>query len=194
MDVSETRVTLLTRLRDESDPAAWAEFYQRYQELIALFAGRWGLQQADCDDVIQETLAKLVRSMPSFEYDRTKGRFRAYLKTVVSSVVLTKLRQKAKRPDVQHLDHVPEPSSENIDLMWESEWRRHHVRLAMRRIRNEYNSTDCLAFDRYALNGEDPKAVAESLSMSIDRVYQAKSRIMQRMRSLIDAQISEEEL
>jgi hypothetical protein len=62
----------------------------------------------------------------------------------------------------------------------------------MRTIRTEFTPSDCDAFERYAVAGEDAQAVAKDLAMSPAQVYQAKSRILKRLTTLIEAQVQDE--
>src|SRR5262245_61826293 len=89
-----THTTLLNRLADEKDMSAWADFQRRYRELIVSYARRRGLQPADCDDVLQDVLFGLTKALPAFHYDPARGRFRAYLKTIVNRAVGRRFRQK----------------------------------------------------------------------------------------------------
>src|SRR3954469_2676729 len=87
MDWTSTHPSLLERLRDAGDAAAWREFDRRYGELIVRYARARGLQQADAEDVRQAVLLSLSRSMPRFEYSPARGRFRHYLGRVVRNAV-----------------------------------------------------------------------------------------------------------
>jgi RNA polymerase sigma factor (sigma-70 family) len=79
---SATSPTLLGRLRrDPTDTAAWSTFVLRYGPRIHAWCRRWGLQEADAQDVTQDVLVKLVTRMRTFSYDRS-GSFRGWLKTV----------------------------------------------------------------------------------------------------------------
>ena len=89
-----THASLLIRLRDGADSAAWKEFHERYGELIRGFARRRDLQAADCDDVAQEVMLSLSKAMPGFRYDPCKGKFRSYLKTVTLRAIFRKTQQK----------------------------------------------------------------------------------------------------
>jgi len=80
----------------------------------------------------------------------------------------------------------------HIEENWEQEWRQYHLRLAMRKIDAEFNETDRTAFELYALEGQDVSEVATVLGMSTDQVYQAKSRIKNRLTELIAQQVEEE--
>jgi RNA polymerase sigma-70 factor (ECF subfamily) len=186
-----THTTLLTRLSEGTDASAWREFCDRYGELIRSFARQQNLQAADCDDVLQDVLTALSQSMPQFRYDPAKGKFRSYLKTVVMHAISRKIGQ--KRGELP-LDTVGEGavSSSDAGQAWEAEWRQYHLRRAMRTIEAESSPTDRAAFARYALRGEDARKTAESLGLSVDQVYQAKSRILKRLSQIIDQQVREE--
>src|SRR5262245_37532045 len=77
-----TRVNLLSLLRREPfDQAGWDEFVERYGRHIYRWCRQWKLQDADAEDVTQEILVKLVRSLPGFAYDPSRS-FRGWLRTV----------------------------------------------------------------------------------------------------------------
>ena len=195
MSGESTHATLLARLRDGDDRAAWQEFCDRYGELIQGFARRRGLQPSDCDDVVQETLLALTKSMPKFHYEPGKGSFRSYLKTIVLHTIFRRSRQKRGEVALREVEAEAERASDDsdTDAQWEEEWRQFHLRIAMKTIAAEFNETDRAAFDAYAVGGRDVRETAESQGMSVDQVYQAKSRILKRIGELVEQQLKEEE-
>lgn len=84
-DPDLTTTTLHSFVGAPNDPEAWSAFVDRYGKQIHAWCRRWGLQEADAEDVTQEVLAKLARILSS--YDRSKGRFRAWLKTVTRNAL-----------------------------------------------------------------------------------------------------------
>ena len=62
----------------------------------------------------------------------------------------------------------------------------------MQTLQAEFNAADLAAFQAYAVDGEDAAAVAQRLGMSVESVYQAKSRILKRLSTIIDNQVREE--
>lgn len=189
---TQTHATLLARLSEGADPGAWHEFCARYGELIRNVALRRGVQAADADDILQDVLLALTKAMPGFVYDPAKGKFRAYLKTVVLHAIYRKSRQNG--PDALLSEEAASSlaAKDGDEAAWEAEWRQYHLRLAMRSVELEFNENDLAAFDRYAVGGEEARAVAESLGLSIDQVYQAKSRITRRLAELIERQVADE--
>ncbi len=189
-----TCAKLLARVSEGSDPVAWREFCDRYGEVIRGFARRRGVQDADCDDVVQDVLISLTAAMPGFIYDPVKGKFRSYLKTAVLRSIFKKFRQKNVAVGIEAIDDLTQSAAADpeIDDFWEAEWRQHHVRLAMRTLAAEFNSSDQAAFQAYVVDGQDAAAVAQRLGVSVAAVYQAKSRMIRRLTELIGAQVDEE--
>src|SRR5437773_1397624 len=81
-DVDElipTRQSLLSRLKDWNDQESWRDFFETYSWLIYKTAIRAGLTEAEAQDVVQETVLSVSKSMPGFEYDASKGSFKSWL-------------------------------------------------------------------------------------------------------------------
>ena len=77
-----TSATLLGRLRQSAaDQHAWGKFVDRYSPKIYAWCRRWGLQEADAQDVTQSVLVKLVEKMRVFVYDPAQS-FRGWLRTL----------------------------------------------------------------------------------------------------------------
>lgn len=189
-----THISLLARVAEGGDPAAWAEFCDRYGELIRNFAARRGLQPSDRDDVMQDVLIALTKAMPGFEYDPQRGKFRSYLKTTVIRAVVRRFCQSDRGIDLSKLDELSRAATldDEVEDVWEAEWRQYHLRRAMSAAGSEFNTTDLTAFRAYALEGQDAAEVASRLGVSVDSVYQVKSRLLRRLGSIIEQQIAEE--
>jgi RNA polymerase sigma factor (sigma-70 family) len=82
--IPNTRYSLLGRLVAEDSAVreqAWQDFVDLYRVVILRWCRGHGLRTDQADDVLQEVLLKLFRSIGS--YTKEKGLFRAYLRTVV---------------------------------------------------------------------------------------------------------------
>src|SRR3954447_25293336 len=82
-DAPKTRPSLLLRIRDARDGAAWAQFVQVYAPLIYAYARKHGLQDADAADVTQESLGVVAGAVRGLDYDPRRGSFRGWLFAVV---------------------------------------------------------------------------------------------------------------
>lgn len=80
--------------------AAWHEFYQACDESIGRFAASLRLRGSDAEDCRQEVWADLVRSLPGFKLDQSRGRFSSWLYTVVRSKATDLQRRRLRQPFV----------------------------------------------------------------------------------------------
>jgi len=189
-----THGTLLARISDSSDPAAWSEFCAQYEEMIRAFARRQGMVGSDSDDIVQDVLMALTKAMPGFEYNPAKGKFRSYLKTVVVRAIIRKRERYAGDARTQDLNEESRAaaSDASLDTVWEEEWRQQHLRRAMRQTEAEFNATDIGCFRAYVLEGAETEDVAKRFDVSPGQVYNAKHRILGRLREIIASQIEDE--
>lgn len=187
---SDTRVSLLLRLRDRSDAAAWREFAAIYQPVVWRLARHQGLQPADADDLSQQVLSSLAVAIDRWEHDPQRGRFRTWLHQIVRNAILNALTR--RRPDRGAGDtsvvellaaQVARPA---IDpALVELEYRREVFVHAARTIRDEFQEESWQAFWRTAVEGEDPADVARNLNKGVGAVYAAKGRVMRRLREVV---------
>jgi len=188
-----THVDLLSRVANQDDQGAWWEFHERYKDLVVAFARRSGLQAIDCEDVAQQVFLNLCRSMEGFRYDPGKGKFRSYLKTAVLHEVFQHNRR-VRQDLVLEGDAIEDrvaPDDHDPDALWEEEWRQFHIRKAMGKLASEFSEKDRMAFTEYALRNRPALETAEDLGLSVDQVYQAKSRILRRLSVLIGEQLED---
>ncbi len=189
-----THITLLERVAAGGDDRAWNEFCERYGPLIRSFARRRMVDPSEIDDIMQDVLMILTKSMSEFKYDPARGKFRSYLKTLVVRAVYRKTFQKKSPVLLEDIEAVgaSDEGDPDAEAIWEEEWRQYHIRQAMRIIGVEFNEHDRHAFELYAVQGGAAEEVAASLGLTVDQVYKAKSRILKRLGELIRTQVAEE--
>ena len=191
MDRVPTRATLLQKIRDHGDDAAWKEFVELYTPLLYSFCQRQGLQHADIADVVQESLKAVATGIARFEYRPNKASFRAWLYTVARSKLNTHLRRTLKHPTgtgrstVQRLiEEQPAPD----DLAnWETEYRRHLFHWASGKVRHEFGDKVWQSFWMTAVENRAPQEVARELGVKPGSVYVAKFRVIRRLREKIES-------
>lgn len=190
-----THASLLSRLRSEGDQAAWAEFHQRYHDLLLRFCRRRGLQHADAEDVVQNVLVGLSKSIRNFIYDPQRGRFRDYLYRCVRNA-LGEWARRTMRPaaalDTLGESALPAADEAESQRAWRTEWIAHHYRLALEAIRAEFDPRNLEIFERNVA-GESIEALALSCGVSEQSIYSARRRIRERLRELIARQVREED-
>jgi RNA polymerase sigma factor (sigma-70 family) len=191
-DPMPTRPSLLLRIRDAGDRSAWEQFVALYAPMIYRFVRRRGLQDADAADVTQEVLRVVAAKARCLEYDPAVGSFRAWLFTVTRHTLINVHKRQSRHPRgtgdmaMNHrLDAQPAPAPDEKEV-WEQEYRNSRLNWAAERVRVQCTDTTWQSFWRTAVDGESPRAVAESLGMSVGAVHIAKSRVIARHKAVLE--------
>lgn len=96
MNTPDTPTGTTTRSFFESPTEqGWAGFVDRYGPRIYAWCRGKGLQQADAEDVSQEVLLRVYRSMTRAPWDAAKGRLRVWLNTVTRNALSDFVRSPA---------------------------------------------------------------------------------------------------
>jgi RNA polymerase sigma-70 factor (ECF subfamily) len=177
--------TLLERLRQPDPRDAWDRFVRLYTPLLFSWASGIGLQEADAADLVQDVFTTLLQKLPEFTYDRHRS-FRAWLRTVT----VNKWRQTQRRAaatqvtGVENLAELAGAAPE--DDFWETEYRNHLVGRALELMRSDFEPTTWQACWEFVVSGRPAAAVAAELGTTVDVVYNAKSRVLRRLRQELD--------
>lgn len=187
-----TRRSLIVRLRDPADEAAWQEFMTLYEPLVYRLARQKGLQDADANDLCQEVFRTVSQAINGWDPDPARGSFRGWLSRIARNLLINFLTRRPHQlrgtgaTSVQNLledQPAPDPSATAI---FDTEYRRRLFQWAAEEIENEFTSTTWSAFWRTAIDGQPPKEVAKSLDLSVGAVYIARSRVLARLKQRIE--------
>ena len=178
-----TRASLLQRVRDPRDQESWREFFHIYEPLLYRYARVRGLDRDSSEDLAQQCLALLTEKMPSFEYAREKGGFKHWLRRIANNKVNDSFKK--RRPAVAQSADFRRPQEREIspDELWERQWKKRHLQYCLTQIQSEVAAGTYKAFEYHVLCSWPVERVAETLSITVDQVYTAKSRITKRLRS-----------
>ena len=187
---SQTRMSLLSRLRkDPGDASAWDEFAGRYGPKIRSWCRRWGLQEADTEDVTQTVLLHLATKLRGFIYDPS-GSFRAWLKTLTrhawSDFLVDRQRtvQGAGGSGMFQVLLTAEASND-LEQRMEAAFDLELLELATKRVRERVEPHTWEAFQLTAVDGLSGAEVAARLGMPVASVYKAKSNVHKMLQQVI---------
>lgn len=178
--MDSTSPSLLARLADGRDAAAWDRFVVLYAPLLLRWSRRLGLGEADAADFTQDVLVLLLQHVARFRYD-PNGSFRAWLKTVLLNVWRKHQRKAARGPQVNgHLDHVAD--TDPGVYLDDAEHREHLVRRALQVAEADFEPVTWRACVEYLMKGRPADEVAAEMGISVNAVYLAKSRVLRHLR------------
>jgi RNA polymerase sigma-70 factor (ECF subfamily) len=184
--VPDTRDSLLIRLGNPADEAAWREFLEIYRPLIYRLACRQGFQDADAEDLAQQALLAVAGAIGRWRQGEHEGSFRAWLFTITRNlmtnfVARSRWRSVGGTSFAELLEAQP-ADDESSRLLVQQEYQAELFRWAAGQVRGEFQPTTWDAFWRTTVGGEPIPEVARSLSLSVGAVYAARSRIMARIK------------
>ena len=189
-----TRASLLLRLRDSQDHAAWVEFVALYEPMAYRLLRRHGLQDADAREVLQELFMAVSRGIDRFDPVREQGSFRGWLQRVTRNLVINWLKQRQRRvlavggSDMQAMLEQLPANADPESVVFDHELRRALFQQAAQRVRGEVQPATWQAFWRTAVIGTAAGEVAQQLGMGVGAVRVAKCRVLARLHSALSEQ------
>jgi RNA polymerase sigma factor (sigma-70 family) len=188
-----TRRSLLVRAQ-RGEESAWRDLTVLYRPLLVGWLRRQAVPDHDLEDLMQEILMALVKYLPSFQHSGQPGAFRSWMRTIAVNRVRDYWRAGhqhmlgAGGDATSALAQLEDPNSD-LNRHWDDEHDRHLLRCLLAMVEQEFEPTSLQAFRRLALDGASGAAVAQELGISVASAYQAKSRILHRIRQEADGLI-----
>jgi RNA polymerase sigma-70 factor (ECF subfamily) len=184
--MDETRLTLLERLRGPDSARAWDEFVRLYQPLLTSYVRARGVAEHDVEDIVQQLNISLWRSMPKFQLDRQRGRFRTWLYQIAVNAVNDHFRKQGRlrKRETSQTDNAPEPVTFDPapDAQWAECERQQAYERARDKVRADSNDASWACFERYLLANRTADEVGAELGMLPNTVRKNASRVLARVR------------
>ena len=189
-----TRKSLLTRLKNWDDKEGWREFFEMYWRLIYSVAVKAGFNDAEAQDIVQDTILGVAKKMRGFKYDPRIGSFKSWLLLNVRSRIAEHLRKRNRGiARVTHavgdetwantIDNAAHPALTSIELVWDEEWQRNLLAAALERVKGQVSAKQLLMFDLYAVKNTPMRKITHSLGVNPAQVYMAKYRVSRLLRA-----------
>jgi RNA polymerase sigma factor (sigma-70 family) len=196
-DLIPTRKSLLGRLKNWEDNQSWREFFDTYWRLIYNFAVQRGLSHEEAQEVVQETVVAVAKSIGKFEYDPKLCAFKTWLLTATRSKIANQFAKRARHPVAagpveNNPDHTPllervsDDQQESLwERAWEEDWQKNLMDAAIQRVKRSVPIEHYQMFDLFVLKNWPAKEVAKTLGVTIAHVYVAKHRISKLIRKQV---------
>lgn len=176
-----TRASLLLRIRDRGDAGAWEEFDAIYRPMLHKFAAVSGANPTEAEDIVQHCMAAVHQQIGTFEYDKSKGRFKGWLKTLVANRVRNLIRDRREK-NAQSMDFKALTAKETSpEDLFEKVWMDEHLKYALCRVREEVEESTFKAFQLYVIDERPVEEICELLGVNANQVHKAKYRITKRL-------------
>jgi RNA polymerase sigma-70 factor (ECF subfamily) len=189
-EIPQTRESLLLQLGMHSEDA-WSEFLSVYEQALYRFCRAKGLQDADANDVLQGVLTAVLKRIPSWDPDSSKGSFRGWLFRVARNIAVDVIDRRAKKATASGDSQVAKmllevPDRESLqELSFEDEYQKSLFDWASKQVKSEVREVTWMSFCLTAIDGHKAEQVAESLGIPVGSVYTAKCRVVARIRAKI---------
>ncbi len=189
-DFPDTSHSLIARVKDLADGAAWTEFLAIYRPVVYRMARRRGMQDADSQDLTQRVFLAISLAIDRWKPGPDGPPFRAWLLTVTRNAI-TKALSRAPldrgtgSSSVMVLlaaEHANDPET-SAELLIES--RREALRWASDQICPEFNELTWRLFWETSIQGRSVADVVASVGCSPGTVYTARFRVLQRLKEKV---------
>ena len=187
----KTRASLILRLKTREDGLAWEEFTQLYRPLIYRIAVSRGLQPADANDITQEVMTRVAKSIRLFDPDSSKGSFRGWLSRITRNLVIEFMRNRNRLPKTSDdtavyriIQSKPDPGSES--QMFDIEYERQLFAWAAEKVEMKFEPKTWQAFWQTAVKNKPVDEVASQLKISRGAIYVARSRVIAALKALVE--------
>jgi RNA polymerase sigma-70 factor, ECF subfamily len=182
-----TITSSLLNVARRGDQQAWERLVHVYLPLVYRWCQRRRLQDADMRDVAQEVMRNVWKDLPNFERDRTGGTFRGWLRRITDHAICDHFRRAAKQPAGQggseaerRLQDSPAPDPNDGEASLGEDRQLLYSRV-VEFVRGEFSENDWQAFYLVTVENRPAAEVAQTLGVSRNKVYLAKSRVLKRV-------------
>ena len=173
----------------EMDTESWSRLASVFGPIVYQWCRSSHVPEADAADVVQEVFASVARGIVDFQRQKEQGSFRVWLATITRNRVRDYYRRQSKSIAAaggtdamqalqQHAEHLDESISlDGIETTL--------TQRLLQQVRSEFEHVTWNAFWQATIEEQPAREVARTLGISPASVYQAKSRVLRRLRQRV---------
>ena len=192
----DTRHSLIVRLKDSRNDRAWTEFVCAYEPFLTRLVRKQGTPERHVADVTQQLLIAIAKSVDGWKSDGKLASFRRWLGCVARNVVIKFMVRERKQVTGEGGSDFLKALTEKVDPSIDAELQRRYeqelILWAAERVRLEFHESSWRAFWETEIVGRSIEDVAKELGVSSGSVYMSRSRILARIRVIIEEVLNEE--
>jgi len=175
----------LSRLKAWSNEASWQQFFEIHWKLIYQTALQCGLNDAEAQDVVHDTVIAVCRKMPSFQFRAGTGSFKSWLFRLTHWRIVDHHRRQQRQPDTANhpMTAVGESSPDapagpaEAEELWDREWEKNLIAAAIERVRLKADPLQFQIFDLLVLQHWPVRRIMRTLEVHRAKIYLAKIRV-----------------
>ncbi len=185
-ELGSTRWTLISRLKDLDDHEGWEDFFNTYWKLIYTVALKSGLTHMEAQEVVQETLISVSKSIQEFTTDPKAGSFKSWLLKLTSWRILDQVRKRnldtvenniTSASETPLEERIPDPAGIELEKIWAEEWEQNLIENALKKLERQVSAKHYQIFYLHTIQNMPPEKVARALGINVDQVYLIKHRL-----------------
>ena len=181
MKENVTRMTLIQRVKNRMDQQSWEEFTNFYSPYIMGILNKAGVKYEFVEDLCQEILVRIWKSIENFEYDPSKCKFRSWLGTVCRNHIYNFYQRVAKKHDNVDIEesHLS-PNEAEINEIIENEWQVYIAKKAFEKISLEFNEKAIISYTEFQ-KGRSVEEISKEIDVAENTIYVYHRRVKQAM-------------
>ena len=163
----------------QEDRAFFQRFYEEYRNFLYYIARQYASSQADCDDLVQTALIRLLSNIQTLKTMNHRKTVK-YIALTVKSVFLDHQRQTGKSIALSLENPILETQSDTISNASDLS-----LRMDIYDLKRSLSPRDWLVLEGKYLLGYDQKDIARLLKISPDSVRMILHRAKKKARSIL---------
>jgi RNA polymerase sigma-70 factor (ECF subfamily) len=180
--------TLLIGARS-ANPNAWVIIVTRYSPKIMTWMLLAGVDSSDAPDLLQDVWRSVLVSLKNFRREKPDDTFRGWLRTITQRRIADYFESRSQQPR-----HIPLAQLESIqsqklltdEITANVSERVKLLQKSMQQVESEVKPTTWLVFQMHVIEEKSVEDVAAILKIPTYSVYTSKSRVIKRLRELLE--------
>ena len=184
-DGTATSLSLLGRLKNQ-DREGWQRFVELYAPVIYRWCRQAGIASDEANDIAQEVFAAVMECIDAFRHQRPGDTFRGWLWTIARNKICGHFRARQGEPRRGYRRPIaacPSPGvARVVARRGPGRNRRALVAAGVLLVQSQFEDRTWRAFWRTTVDQQPVDQVANEIGISAASVYQARHRVMKRIR------------